>query len=205
MVPRERTATVPDRVHAATGPDMRLATLLIGLGLALPGAALAQPAPTAAPNAASKAAPAAAPDPALLKVARETVAQMQGDRTATLSSMAAPMVGMMQQIGIKEPDKAQVLVQEVVMPTLAAHYDELLDIQARGFATVLGTDDLQAIAAFYATPAGKRLAAAQPQLAQIQLAGMQQWMQAVAPDMQGKLVKAVQDHGWGPGGPAKAR
>ena len=184
---------------------MRLATLLIGLGLALPGAALAQPAPTAAPNAASKAAPAAAPDPALLKVARETVAQMQGDRTATLSSMAAPMVGMMQQIGIKEPDKAQVLVQEVVMPTLAAHYDELLDIQARGFATVLGKDDLQAIAAFYATPAGKRLAAAQPQLAQIQLAGMQQWMQAVAPDMQGKLVKAVQDHGWGPGGPAKAR
>ncbi|MFC6739625.1 DUF2059 domain-containing protein [Methylobacterium tardum] len=132
----------------------------------------------------------------MLKVARETVAQMQGDRAATLSSMAAPMVGMMQQIGIKEPDKAQVLVQEVVMPTLSAHYDELLDIQARGFATVLGKDDLQAIAAFYATPAGKRLAAAQPQLAQIQLAGMQQWMQAVAPEMQGKLIKAVQAHGW---------
>lgn len=91
------------------------------------------------------------------------------------------------------------------MPTLSAHYDELLDIQARGFATILGKDDLQAIAAFYATPTGKRLAAAQPQLAQIQLAGMQQWMQAVAPEMQGKIVKAVQDHGWGPGGQAKPK
>ena len=176
---------------------MRLSTLLIGLclGTAVPGAALAQ--------SAQKPAPAAAPDPAVLKVARETVAQMQGDRAATLSSMAAPMVGMMQQIGIKEPEKAQVLVQEVVMPTLAAHYDELLDIQARGFATILGKDDLQAVAAFYGTPTGKRLAAAQPQLAQIQLTGMQQWMQSVAPEMQGKIVKAVQAHGWAPGGQAK--
>jgi hypothetical protein len=93
------------------------------------GAARAQPAP--------KPAPAAAPDPTLLKVARETVAQMRGDRTATHGSMAAPVIGMMQQIGIEVPDKAQVLVQEVVMPTPTAHYDELLAIQARGFATVL--------------------------------------------------------------------
>ncbi|MCJ2115736.1 DUF2059 domain-containing protein [Methylobacterium sp. J-001] len=178
---------------------MRLSTLLVSfcLGAGLPGAVLAQPAP--------KPASSATPDPALLKVARETVAQMQGDRTATLSAMAAPMVGMMQQIGIKEPDKAQVLVQEVVMPTLIAHYDELLDIQARGFATILGKDDLQAISTFYATPTGKRLAAAQPQLAQIQLAGLQQWMQSVGPEMQGKIVKAVQAHGWATGGQAKPR
>ncbi|KAA0121498.1 hypothetical protein SAMN02799622_04368 [Methylobacterium sp. UNC378MF] len=176
---------------------MRLSVLLVGLclGVVLPESGLAQSAQQ----------PATAPDPALLKVARETVAQMQGDRTATLSSMSAPLVGMMQQIGIKEPEKAQVLVQEVVMPTLTAHYDDLLDIQARGFATVLGKDDLQAIAAFYATPAGKHLAAAQPQLAQIQLAGMQQWMQSVMPEIQGKLTKAIQAHGWAPGGQAKPR
>jgi hypothetical protein len=178
---------------------MRLSTLFVGLcfGTALPGAVLAQ--------SVQKPAPAVTPDPALLKVARETVTQMQGDRAATLSAMAAPMVGMMQQIGIKEPDKAQVLVQEVVMPTMVAHYDELLDIQARGFATILGKDDLQAISTFYATPAGKRLAAAQPQLAQIQLAGLQQWMQAVGPEMQGKIVKAVQAHGWATGGQVKPR
>ena len=176
---------------------MRFSIVLVGLcvGAMLPCAAIAQPAP--------KPATTTAPDPALVKVARETVSQMQGDRAATLSAMAGPMVGMMQQIGIKEPEKAQVLVQEVVMPTLTAHYDELLDIQARGFATVLGKDDLQAIAAFYATPAGKHLAAAQPQLAQVQLTGMQQWMQSVMPEMQGKIVKAVQAHGWAQGGQTK--
>jgi len=176
---------------------MRLLPLLTGLclGITLPCAVMAQPAPK--PTATT------APDPALVKVARETVSQMQGDRAATLNAMAGPMVGMMQQIGIKEPDKAQVLVQEVVMPTLTAHYDELLDIQARGFATVLGKDDLQAIATFYATPAGKHLAAAQPQLAQVQLTGMQQWMQSVMPELQGKIVKAVQAHGWAQGAQPK--
>ena len=102
---------------------------------------------------------------------------MQGDRTALLNAVAAPMVGMMQQIGIKQQDQAQVLVQEVVLPTLTAHYDELLDIQDRSFAGALGKDDLQAIATFYASTAGKRLVAAQPQLAQAQMAGTQQWMQ----------------------------
>lgn len=178
---------------------MRLTPHLTSLCLvtALPCAAVAQPAP--------KPVTTTTPDPALVDIARETVAQMQGDRSATLSAMAAPMVGMMQQIGIKEPDKAQVLVQEVVMPTLTAHYDELLDMQARGFATVLGKDDLQAIAAFYATPAGKHLAAAQPQLAQVQLTGMQQWMQSVMPEVQGKLTKAIQAHGWTPGAGGQAK
>lgn len=70
---------------------------------------------------------------------------------------------------------------------------------------MLGKDDLQAIAAFYATPAGKHLAAAQPQLAQIQLSGMQQWMQGVMPEMQGKLTNAIQDHGWVQGSQTKSR
>ncbi|MDP4024834.1 DUF2059 domain-containing protein [Methylobacterium sp. NEAU 140] len=184
---------------------MRITTHFLGLCL---GAALLAGAPTwdaHAQGAPPKPGAAAAPDPATLKAAREAVAAMQGDRTATLGAMAAPMTGMLQQMGVKEPDRAQVLVQEVVMPTLTAHYDELLDIQARGFASVLNKDDLQAISTFYASPAGKRLAAAQPQLAQVQMTGMQQWMQAVMPDMQGKLAKAIQAHGWGPGGTAKAR
>ncbi|KQP79425.1 MULTISPECIES: DUF2059 domain-containing protein [unclassified Methylobacterium] len=168
------------------------------LGVGLPCTALAQPTP-------STTATVAVSDPATLKAAREVVTQMQGDRTALLSAIAAPMVGMMQQIGIKQQDQAQALVQEVVMPTLTEHYDELLDIQARSFASALGKDDLQAIAAFYATPAGKRLVTAQPQLAQAQLAGTQQWMQSVMPEMQGKLTKAIQAHGWTAGGQAKPR
>ena len=74
-----------------------------------------------------------------------------------------------------------------------------------GLKGALGKDDLQVIATFYATPTGKRLVAAQPQLAQAQLVGTQQWMQAVMPEMQGKLTKAIQTHGWGAGGQTKPR
>lgn len=182
------------------GTAMHISRLIACLyvGVALPCVALAQPVP-------SPTAPATTSDPATLKAAREVVMQMQGDRTALLNAIATPMVGMMQQIGVKQQDQAQTLVQEVVMPTLTAHYDELLDIQARSFAAALGKDDLQAIAAFYATPAGKRLVTAQPQLAQAQLAGTQQWMQSVMPEMQGKLAKAIQAHGWTTSSQPKAR
>ncbi|GJE57773.1 DUF2059 domain-containing protein [Methylobacterium thuringiense] len=179
---------------------MRLFSALAALyvGVLLPCSAMAQPAANPNPTV-------AAPDPATLKAAREVIASMQGDRATLLNAMAAPMVGMMQQIGVKQQDQAQTLVQEVVMPTLTAHYDELLDIQARSFAATLGKEDLQAIATFYASAAGKRLAAAQPQLAQAQMAGTQQWMQSVMPEMQGKLTKAIQAHGWTPGSPTKPR
>ena len=182
------------------GSAMRASLLFASfcLGVLLPCSVTAQPANSPNP-------PVAAPDPVTLKAAREVVTQMQGDRTALLNAIAAPMVGMMQQIGVKQQDQAQVLVQEVVLPTLTAHYDELLDIQARSFAGALGKDDLQAIAAFYATPAGKRLVVAQPQLAQAQMAGTQQWMQSVMPEMQGKLTKAIQAHGWTASGQAKPR
>ncbi|WP_245259373.1 DUF2059 domain-containing protein [Methylobacterium sp. 77] len=178
----------------------RLTPLIAGLSLCIPLAseALAQ---AAAP--AAKPATTAVQDPATLKVAREVVAQMQGDRATTLSSMAAPMAGMMQQMGIKEADQAQVIVQEAVLPLLTAHYDELLDIQARSFAAVLSKEDLQAVGTFYASPAGRRLAAAQPQLVQAQMAGTTQWMQGLMPEMQTKIVQIIKAKGWGPGAKPK--
>ncbi|GJD96322.1 DUF2059 domain-containing protein [Methylobacterium iners] len=166
--------------------------------------ALAQPA--AAPKPSPGAAPsAAAPDPATLKAARDLVAQMQGDRTTVLAAMGAPMVGLIQQMGVKEADRAQVLVQDVVMPVLTSRYDELIDIQARSYAAALGKEDLQAIGVFYASPAGRRLVAAQPQLAQAQMTGMTQWMQSVTPEMQAKLVQAIQARGWSTGAQPKPR
>jgi hypothetical protein len=184
-------------------PCRSLLALAAGLALSLPAAsgALAQVAKPAAP-ATAPAAP-VAPDPAALKVAREVVAQMQGDRATTLNAMAAPMAGMMQGMGIREADRAQVIVREAVLPLLTAHYDELLDIQARSFASVLAKEDLQAIGTFYATPAGRRLAAAQPQLAQAQMTGTTQWMQALMPEMQAKIVQLIKANGWGPGDKAK--
>lgn len=135
-------------------------------------------------------------DPAALAAARDVVSKAQGDRAAVLQSMSAPMAGLVAQLGVREPDRAQVLVNEVILPTLSSRYDELIDLQARSYATVLSVGDLQAISAFYSTPAGRNLATAQPKIAQAQVAGMTQWMTAVAPDLQAKLTSAIQNHGW---------
>ncbi|NEU14099.1 DUF2059 domain-containing protein [Methylobacterium sp. BTF04] len=170
--------------------------IIVALALSIPlsSGAMAQP---AAPDA--KTDVSATTDPATLKVAREVVAQMQGDRATTLNSMAAPMAAMMQQMGIKEPERAQVIVREAVLPMLSDHYDALLDIQARSFASVLSKDDLQAIGTFYASAAGRRLATAQPRLAQAQMTGMSQWMQGLMPEMQTRVMQAIKAHGWAPG------
>lgn len=168
---------------------MQRTFLALGFGLFMAGSASAQV--STKPTMAF-----AAPDPATLKAAREVVGKMQGDRGSTLTAMSAPMVGLIQQMGIREPERAQVLVQEVMLPVLTAHFDELLDVQARGFATVLSEPELRAISAFYDTAAGKALVKAQPQLAQAQLAGMTQWMGGLAPEIQTKTAQAIKAHGW---------
>lgn len=144
-----------------------------------------------------------APTAEALKLARTVVTQMQGDQTVALKAMGTPMIGLIQQMGIREPDRAQVLVQEVIMPVLTAHYGDLLDAQARAYAGALNATDLQAISAFYATPAGRDLTAAQPVLAQAQVAGLTQWTSGLAPELQGKLLQAVRAHGWDASGKTK--
>jgi hypothetical protein len=179
-------------------PTMRqkLFTGLLGLGLLCVPALVAGSVPASAQTPAKPAAPAVTTDPERLAAAREVVAAAQGDRAAVLAAMKAPMVGVMQQMGITEPNKAQVMVDEVVLPTLSEHYDDLLAVQALSFASVLSKEDLKAVAGFYATPAGKNLVKAQPQLSQAMLTGMQQWMGTLMPQLKEKVEKAAAAHGW---------
>ncbi len=135
-------------------------------------------------------------DPERLAAAREVVAAAQGDRAAVIEAMKAPMTGVMQQMGLTDPKRAEVMVNEVVLPTLSENYDDLLAIQALSFASVLSKDDLKAVAAFYATPAGRNLVKAQPHLSQAMLTGMQQWMGTLLPQIKEKVGKAAQAHGW---------
>lgn len=174
---------------------------LVCLGVLMAGPALGQ---SAAPKPATPNALTATNqiDPALLKAARTTVQSMQGDRAALLNSMTGSMVAMSQQMGLKDT-QAQVIVQEVVMPLLTSHFDDLLDIQALSLAAVLGADDLRAITAFYESPAGRRLVAAQPRLTQALLVGIRQWVATLMPEMQAKIAQAAKARGWTPDGTAK--
>lgn len=130
-------------------------------------------------------------DPERLAAARRVVAASQGDRTALLQAMSAPMIGMVRQMGVNDPEKAQIMVRDVIMPVLTAHYDELLSIQALSYAAVLSKEDLQAIAAFYGTPAGQNLVKGQPQLTQASLTGMRQWLGMLTGELQAKLADAA--------------
>ncbi|WP_342150850.1 DUF2059 domain-containing protein [Methylorubrum sp. SB2] len=173
--------------------------IILGLALfaALPASLRAEPA--TAPPASTKV------DPARLALARDVIARAQGGREATLAAMKGPLGALldqqMRQMGVAAPDKAQIMMDEVLMPILTAHYDEMLNVQALAYAAVFPAEDLRAIAAFYATPAGQRLAKAQPQLAQASLVGIRQWMAALMPEIQQKLAETAKAHGWIPGAP----
>jgi len=142
---------------------------------------------------------AASPSPEALKLAEQLVAKVGGERAATLQAISGPMVGMMQQMGIQQPDRAQALVQEAVMPVLSAHYNDLVQIEAKSYASVLSVTDLKAIVAFYDTPAGQSLIRAQPQLAQAKVTGMTQWMGTMQPELQAKIQQTLKTHGWDKG------
>lgn len=59
----------------------------------------------------SQSASGAPPSSEALQAARDVVMRAQGDRNVTLKAMSAPTIGLIQQAGVKEPDRAQVLVQ----------------------------------------------------------------------------------------------
>lgn len=142
-------------------------------------------------------------DPARLALAREVIASSQGGRDVMLAAMKGPLGALLDQTlrqqGMVAPAEAQIVTDEVLMPILKAHYDDLLNVQALAYAAVLPEEDLRTIAAFYATPAGRRLVKAQPQLAQASIVGTRQWMAALMPEMHRKLAETARAHGWLPG------
>ena len=96
-----------------------------------------------------------APTPEAMSLARELVNRTNADRASTIQGLSGPMVGFLQQIGIRQPDRAQALVQEAVLPVLNEHFDEFLEIEAKSYASLLSVPDMTAALAFYAARLGK--------------------------------------------------
>ena len=139
------------------------------------------------------------PSPEALSLARQLVAKVDPSPQQTISAMAGPMVGMIQQMGVQQPDRAQALVNEAVLPILSEHVTDLADMSAQSYAQVLSVDDLKAVLAFYNTKAGADLIAAQPQLAQLRITNVTQWMGKLQPEIQGKIQSVAKSHGWDKG------
>ena len=139
------------------------------------------------------------PSPEGLSLARQLVAKVDPSPQQTIQSMAGPMVGMIQQMGVRQPDRAQALVTEAVVPILNEHVADLADMSAQAYAQVLTVDDLKAVLAFYNTKAGEDLIAAQPKLAQLRITNVTQWMGKLQPEIQGKIQDVAKAHGWDKG------
>jgi hypothetical protein len=136
-----------------------------------------------------------APNPESVTLAREMLAKMSGDPAVTIRELAGPMVGMLQQMGIQDPEQARALVAEVIIPVITSHYGALEESWAKGYASVLSVDDMKAAIAFYGSPAGQSLVAAGPKLARVKMITLTQWMAGLAPEIQQKVEQAIKAHG----------
>ncbi|MGI4950499.1 MAG: DUF2059 domain-containing protein [Janthinobacterium lividum] len=134
--------------------------------------------------------------PETMALAKQLIAKIEPSPQQTISQLGGPMVGMMQQMGIKDPERAQVLVREAVLPLLSEHIGGLTDRSAAAYAETMSADDLKAIIAFYDTKAGQDLIKAQPLLAQRRVQGMTAWMGELQPEMQTRITAIMKQHGW---------
>lgn len=134
--------------------------------------------------------------PEATTLAKQLVAKIEPNPQQTISQLGGSMVGMMQQMGIKNPEHAQVIVREALLPLLSEHIGDLSDRTAMAYAETLSVDDLKATIAFYDTKAGQDLIKAQPMLAQRRVQGMTAWMAGLQPEMQTRIAAIMKQHGW---------
>ena len=137
--------------------------------------------------------------PESMALAKQLIAKIEPNPQQTINQLGGSMVGMMQQMGIKDPEQAKVIVQEALLPLLSEHIDGLTDRSAAAYAETISVEDLKAIIAFYDTKAGQDLIKAQPVLAQRRVQGMTAWMGEMQPEMQTKITAVIKQHGWDKG------
>ena len=190
-----------------------VAILAASATLALSGAAAAQ-APVAAPVAAAAAAPAAL-DPAALKAARElfdsmnyrqSMQEMMRQMSQSAMQSMRPMMEaatsqdkrlseaqrkqMLDKIDAKMPQLNQMMMESMGDPALV---DELLAQAIPIYARNFTVDELHQLAAFYATPVGKKMMAVMPKLASESMASSQQLMAQRMQPMMARLLTILQD------------
>lgn len=164
--------------------------LLAGLVAAAPGSAGAQatkpPAqkPPAAKPAPPTPTPAAAPAPALganhLALAREVM--LNSGIARSFDSIIPAFADQIKQQTVTRPDLGKDLDAVLVSlaPEMELQKQRMLDTAARIYATKLAEPELQEIAAFFRSPAGKRYVDSQPQVLDEMVQAMQTWTQDVS-------------------------
>ena len=137
-----------------------------------------------------------APDAQALSLARRIVASTESDDISALPWIGLPMGMFMQQWHITPRDHARIIFSEALTPVLQKHIAEFHEIEAVTLSTDLSVDDLKAVSAFYDSPAGLALLRMHAPLLKLNMAGLQQLLQTLKPEMQSKVDEALKAHGW---------
>ncbi len=114
--------------------------------------------------------------------------------TAQLRQMVPPltqsMVRVLAQSNPENAAAAQQAVNEIMMPEILAHLPEMTDLAVEVYAAQFAAEELHGLRDFYATPLGRRLLAAQPQIAQQMFQIGSAWGQRTA---QAALIKHAEE------------
>lgn len=180
------------RRHAARHPFLRQAGLAIVLagGLSMPAAAQQAPKPTPAPAkpAAKPATPApstpAAQTPTItpnhLVLAREVM--LSSGIARSFDSIIPAFGEQIRQAAVTRPELSKDLDEVLagLSPEMELQKQSMIDTAARIYANRLTEPELNEIATFFRSPAGKRYVETQPQVLDEMVQAMQTWTQDVS-------------------------
>lgn len=120
--------------------------------------------------------------------------------TGQMRQMLPPLTqSMVRALAQTNPDNAaaaQQVVDEILMPDILAHLSEMTDIAVEVYAAKFSAEDLHGLLEFYATPLGKRLIAAQPQIAQQMFQLGSAWGQRTAQAALAKHAEELRKRGF---------
>jgi mannose/fructose/N-acetylgalactosamine-specific phosphotransferase system component IIC len=148
----------------------------------------------ATPGATPAAAP-ATPSPEALALAQTLVVKSGTGRMSAMSGLTLPMARVMHELAVGQ-EHSNVVIHEAIMPTIEDHDDDLTEIQAQSYATILSLDDMKAAIAFYESQAGKDLVRAHPQIMMANMGGLNALFQKLMPEFKTKTDEVLKNHGW---------
>ncbi len=166
-------------------------TIALGLGIAIFWApsnfspAVAQQ--TAISNAAS------------LAAAKELLSALGSDKQ--LEAMVPMMMQNMRQLIIQQKPGAQKELDEafkVLEAKFSARRSELIDEVAVTYAAMVPIDDMKAMTAFFASPAGKRFVSMQPELMRQSMVVGQRWGEKLGREVEADLQLELKKRGVSP-------
>ena len=135
-------------------------------------------------------------DPASVAMAKELLATMGVDKQ--LETMLPLMLQNMRGLIVQQKPSAQKEIDAALAAMagkFSARRQELVDLMAVLYAERIPPDDLKAMTAFFATPAGKRFVAVQPDLMREGNAIGQQWGMKIGQEVDLELRQELKKRG----------